>query len=280
MIDRICISLNNVCNLRCRYCHFREKAAAIVAMPMDVARILRNVRTYVARHGVPVFKIGFVGNGEPLLSYGKLQAAVEEIADLLAVGRIAAYTITNGTLVDEEKVRFLAGHGVNVGFSLDGPREIHDPLRDGSFDRTLSGIELYRSVVGRYPALNATVGRETLDRRDEVIDFFVPFGSRVTFSRMVGSSQISLEEYRDFLDYASRSLEIRTGGLDCTMYGGRCGAGVNNFFFANGRVWVCGNCIDLPPLCSAEVDFDEIPCTCMEVDRSRCFRESFGQGGK
>lgn len=25
MIDRICISINNRCNLGCRYCHFHEK---------------------------------------------------------------------------------------------------------------------------------------------------------------------------------------------------------------------------------------------------------------
>ena len=278
MIDRICISLNNACNLKCRYCHFREKAASIVAAPMDVVRILRNVRAYLDRHGVPVFKIGFVGNGEPMLAYDRLRGAVEEIADLLDAGRIAAYTITNGTLVDGARIRFLHGHGVNVGFSLDGPRELHDPLRDGSFDRTMAGIDLYREVVGRDPSINATVGRETLARQDEVIDFFARFGSRITFSRMVGAMGIPLGEYNGFLERAGRRLDVRRGGLDCTMYGGRCGAGVNNFFFANGHVWICGNCVDLPPLSRADVDLDEIPLLAAEdIDRDLCYRESRGK---
>ena len=40
-------------------------------------------------------------------------------------------------------------------------------------------------------------------------------------------------------------LNVRTGGYDCTMYGGMCGAGMDNIFYANGKIFICGNCIDL-----------------------------------
>ena len=42
MIDRICISINNRCNLACSYCHFHEKGK-IEAAEMDVFEILNNV---------------------------------------------------------------------------------------------------------------------------------------------------------------------------------------------------------------------------------------------
>ena len=47
MIDRICISINNRCNLNCRYCHFHEKGN-IDAAEMDVFEILDNVKKYAS----------------------------------------------------------------------------------------------------------------------------------------------------------------------------------------------------------------------------------------
>lgn len=54
---------------------------------------------------------------------------------------------------------------------------------------------------------------------------------------MIGKHGISLSDYRDFLQFAEKKLKVRRGGLDCTMYGGECGAGNNNYFFANGNVY-------------------------------------------
>lgn len=240
---------------------------------MDVSKILDNAKAYIDKHKINFFKIGFVGNGEVLLDYPRLKSCVEDIANYLDDGRIRAYTITNGTLITEEMVSFLVEHKVNVGFSLDGPRHIHDPLRDGSYDCVMRGMELFHRVTGGYPTINATVGKEVLDASDEVINFLKRFGSKITFSRMIGSRSISIEAYRTFLQKAQESLEVRLGGMDCTMYGGRCGAGINNFYFADGWVWLCGNCIDLAPVCAADVPFDEIPLTALSFDRDYCFHE-------
>ena len=43
MVDRICISINNRCNLACKYCHFHEKKECIQEKEMDVFKILDNV---------------------------------------------------------------------------------------------------------------------------------------------------------------------------------------------------------------------------------------------
>lgn len=52
---------------------------------------------------------------------------------------------------------------------------------------------------------------------------------------MIGRNGISLAEYTDFLEEAEQYLSIRRGGLDCTMYGGQCGAGTNNYFLLAAR---------------------------------------------
>ena len=100
------------------------------------------------------------------------------------------------------------------------------------------------------------------------------FGCRVTFSRMIGKYGITLQEYRDFLDQAEKEIPVRRGGLDCTMYGGKCGAGTNNYFFSNGKVYFCGHCIDLPPVGSSDMTFEELEKISLQFDRNYCYKES------
>lgn len=91
---------------------------------------------------------------------------------------------------------------------------------------------------------------------------------------MIGKYGITLEKYRTFLDKAEHRLPVRRGSLDCTMYGGQCGAGTNNYFFANGKVYYCGNCIDLPPLADSSISFFDLERISLSFDRNRCYKES------
>ena len=188
MIDRACISINNRCNLNCTYCHFHtpEKAGHLSDKDMNVYTILENIKCHIDKYDIDIFKLGFVGNGEPLLDYESLHGYIEYISDYLLTGRIAAYTITNGTLVDEEMLGYFKKHNVNVGFSIDGIPEIHNRLRCNTHSEVMRAIELYRSVNGCYPSMNCTVGRDTLEKTEDTIAFFEQFGSRITFSRMIG----------------------------------------------------------------------------------------------
>lgn len=275
MVTRACISINNRCNLNCLYCHFHEKTGYIQEEEMDIIGVLDNITHHIEKNGIGCFKLGFVGNGEPLLDYANLKAYVLHISDYLKSGRIAAYTITNGLLIDKEKLEFFKEHNVNVGFSIDGIEKIHNKYRCNSWAKVMENIELYREVFGVYPTLNCTVGKESIVCRDEVIDFFIPFNTRITFSRMIGKYGISLEEFRDFLNEAKKYLNVRTGGYDCTMYGGMCGAGMDNIFYANGKIYICGNCIDLAFSLPAETPLDDIKFDIDEFDRQCCFKEVF-----
>ena len=267
MIDRICISLSDRCNLNCAYCHFREKKTMDPA-PMDALEILRHVKEYA--HGP--FKIGFVGDGEPFLELDLLKECLRFMEDSPF---LQAYTITNGTIpLSAEDIRFLERHSVNVGVSLDGYQTLHDRNRCNSFERVMENVQQYRDVAGHFPTFNATVGPESLRNREAVFSFFEPFGSKVTFSRMIGPHGISLPAYCAFLDEAEKRLPIRRGGLDCTMYGGQCAAGTNNYFFANGKVYYCGNCVDLPPVADSSVRFSDLERLSLTFDRSRCYKES------
>lgn len=267
MINRICISINNQCNLACRYCHFREKGQ-IEDAEMNVYEILDNVKRYTSKE----FKIGFVGNGECFLDWPLLKSYITYMEDC---SNVSIYTITNGTInLSEEDWRFLEEHGVNVGVSIDGYKELHNLNRCDSFDKAMETVESYKEITGHYPTFNATVGRESLENVDRLVDFFKPFGTRITFSRMMGTNGISLAEYRDFLTKVERDLSVRRGGRDCTMYGGQCGAGENNYFFSNGKVYYCGNCIDLPSIGPSNISFENLERINLRFDRNKCYKES------
>lgn len=275
MIDRVCISINNKCNLACQYCHFHEKTEYIKPVNMDVFIILNNIRSYINKYDIPVFKIGFVGNGEPFLDFNLLKNYILRIADLIETGKVNVYTITNGTCVDISMLEFMKEHKVNVGFSLDGPREIHNKYRCNTYDQVISSIGLYHDLYGYYPSLNCTVGREAIEHTDQMISFFSQFDSRITFSRMIGKLGISLNEFRSFMDCIHGNLNVRTGGYDCTMYGGMCGAGINNFFYSNQRIYLCGNCVDLQSL-PYDTPLDQIRFQVGSFDRNNCYKENLG----
>ena len=114
MIDRICISINNRCNLACKYCHFYEKQEFIQKDEMDVFKILDHAMRYIDERGIKLLKIGFVGNGEPLLDYPLLKMYIEYISDYLMSEKIAAYSITNGLLADKEKLEFFRNYNTTL----------------------------------------------------------------------------------------------------------------------------------------------------------------------
>lgn len=274
MVDRICISINNRCNLACKYCHFHEKKECIQEDEMDVFKILDNVIQGIENNDIKVFKIGFVGNGEPLLDFELLKEYILYISKYLKSGRIVAYTISNGLLLNGDMLLFFKDYNINVGFSIDGIPAIHNKYRCGTHAKVMEKIELYKEIMGCYPSMNCTVGAEIIEHAEETIAFFEQFQNRITFSRMIGNYGIPLDTFNNFLKKASERLNVRTGGYDCTMYGGLCGAGMNNFFFANGNVYICGNCIDLTPLGTSDIPLSQLESISLDFDRRKCYKEN------
>lgn len=240
---------------------------------MDIIKILDNIVKYIESKDIKLFKIGFVGNGEPLLEYEELKKYILHISHYIKKERIMAYSITNGLLLNEDMIEFFAENKVNLGFSIDGTEKIHNMHRCNTHRAVMEKIELYKQVTGKYPSMNCTVGKEVIKEEDATIKFFKKFDNRITFSRMIGKYGISLEEFNRFLDNAQKSLNVRRGGYDCTMYGGMCGAGINNFFFANGKVFLCGNCVDLEPVAKSDIKINELEKIHLDFDREKCYKE-------
>jgi uncharacterized protein len=93
---------------------------------------------------------------------------------------------TNGTLMSAEMARFLAENTFQVGFSLDGPQDIHDRYRRfrgsqaGSFEAARRGIECYRAcAMADRVAVIAVVTRAGIHRAADLFKFFTELRAEV-----------------------------------------------------------------------------------------------------
>jgi uncharacterized protein len=142
-----------VCNLDCQYCYYRDKSSLYPAggayrMPQSV------MEKYIIQHfeAAPGPEVNFSWHGGEPTTLGI--AFFQTALDLQRKHKPAGWRVrngiqTNGILLDEEWCRFLASEGFNVGISLDGPAELHDPYRTNSggmptHAQTMRAYELLR----------------------------------------------------------------------------------------------------------------------------------------
>jgi uncharacterized protein len=144
-LQSLVLNLTNQCNLSCQYCY--EYGADKVATPegkpkfMDeeVARAAVD-HLFASAQGRRAVHITFFG-GETLMNFPLLRWVVDYgKAKARETGQYLDFSLTtNGTLLSEAVIEFLADHDIGVTVSMDGPRESHDALRvfasgKGSYD--------------------------------------------------------------------------------------------------------------------------------------------------
>ena len=172
------IQITRNCNLACEYC-FQEHSGGIIGLS-TVETILHRVIAHnlTVDPLTKVIQIYWHG-GEPLLAgidfFRAILRLESQYPELSFENRIQ----TNGTLMSDELARLLVEHQFQLGFSLDGPKEIHDRYRcspgsgAGSFDATLRGIEHYRRhAMTERVAVIAVVTQAGIGRAADIFKFF------------------------------------------------------------------------------------------------------------
>ncbi|MEW5895211.1 MAG: His-Xaa-Ser system radical SAM maturase HxsB [Candidatus Omnitrophota bacterium] len=183
--------LTTRCNLSCRYC--QTKVEEPVDMDMDIAA---QVLKYCFDMRNPNISLEFQG-GEPLLNWEVLKFLVEYIHKFNTINKnINVSLVTNGVLLNDEKIDFLVDNKVNVCISLDGPAGVHDGSRvfkdgNGSYEHVKSAIkklkEAYKKRNLDHLKINLlpTLNRESLLRGKEIIDEYVRWGAETIALRPI-----------------------------------------------------------------------------------------------
>jgi uncharacterized protein len=172
------IQVTRNCNLACGYC-FQEHAGGII----DLATVEAILHRVIA-HNLAVDPLNktiqiYWHGGEPLLAgldfFRAILGLESHYPELSFENRLQ----TNGTLMSDDLARLFAENQIQVGFSLDGPKGIHNRYRcwrgsrSGSFADTLRGVERYRRhAMADRVAVIAVVTRAGITRAAELFQFF------------------------------------------------------------------------------------------------------------
>jgi uncharacterized protein len=169
------------CNIDCRYCYLPDRTNKAVVSDDT----LKNLFSQVFASGWANDGLSVVWHaGEPMVLpiafYRRAFALIDELKPTeLPLNHSFQ---TNGTLIDDAWADFMLEAKVNLGVSIDGPRQFHDLNRvnragRGTFDKAVSGVRLLRSrgvpfhVISVLTAASLAAPREMFEfYLDEGID--------------------------------------------------------------------------------------------------------------
>ncbi len=159
-VKMITLILTDDCNLRCKYCPsviYGSGQWKSTGKHMTLATARRAV-DFLLSHSSEVRApagVTFYG-GEPLLNRKVIEGTIEYAMKAAWPRQLMFSMTTNGTLLSEDFVKWLAERDVpiDISVSLDGPAGIHDANRvtargEGSFDVVYDNV---RRIYSKFPA--------------------------------------------------------------------------------------------------------------------------------
>lgn len=147
------------CNFRCSYCIYSEDAQqgqrSHANKDLSWERAKQAI-DFFYRHSIDSERvnIGFYG-GEPLLAFERIQQIVSYSRKRF-LGKTLHFSMTsNGSLLNEETIRFLEANDVALMISFDGPQPIHDlgrvfPDGSGTYSTVMQGIAKLKALAPEY----------------------------------------------------------------------------------------------------------------------------------
>lgn len=125
---QIILKLTTACNLNCVYCS--EGDCKPINLPQEIFfKLIDELPSLLEQVQSKDVEFLFHG-GEPML-YGRnnLKILIDYAKNNLTTYNVRFLIQTNGTLIDENWIKFFLSENISVGVSLDGYPEIHDKNR-------------------------------------------------------------------------------------------------------------------------------------------------------
>ena len=130
------------CNMRCSYCYENGKNDRALHMSIEMLNeTIDFIWTKAKQQPKDVVIINIHG-GEPLLDFDKVVYFVEHSRQKLANYNVLYNIITNGTLLDAEKAKWLNEFMNSISISLDGNANMHDLNR-----KYINGNGTYADII-------------------------------------------------------------------------------------------------------------------------------------
>jgi uncharacterized protein len=157
-VNMLILNITEKCNLRCKYCvysgtYYYERSHSNRSMGEKIIEKALNFYFNNELYNADIKCISFYG-GEPLLEFEKIKNIGEYVSKNFKNKSSFSMT-TNGTLLNEEIIKFLIKYSFFLLISLDGPSEIHDKYRvtaDGktTFGKIINNLRLIKKLSPEY----------------------------------------------------------------------------------------------------------------------------------
>jgi len=167
------------CNIDCTYCYLPDRRSKHVV----ATETLANLFTQVFDSGWAKDHLTVIWHaGEPMVLPTTFYAEAFRLVDKLkpAALHLTHSFQTNGTLINEAWCDFFLAEEVNLGVSIDGPKEFHDLNRrtrsgQGTFARTIAGIRLLRRRQVPFHVISVLT-TASMRAPEAMFDFYVDEG--------------------------------------------------------------------------------------------------------
>ena len=170
------------CNIDCSYCYLPNRGGRGSMQPFVLDAVVGHLLAGDLLG--PHLTVNWHA-GEPLvLGVDFYRDAMRRLAPLSSRGTHVVHSVqTNGTLIDDDWIRFFGETAMRVGVSIDGPAAIHDAFRvdrrgRGTHARAMRGVRLLRDAGLSFSVI-AVLTERSVDHADEMYDFFVDNGITV-----------------------------------------------------------------------------------------------------
>ena len=272
--------LSEQCNLACKYCFLgnndRQKRMQFLSEDMTTDTADRAVDFFVrqiklsgldSEYNKPV--IIFYG-GEPMMNFPVLVHVAEKLKDLREVEKCVKNAemsvVTNGLLLNEERVLKLKELGVSIAISVDGFTEETNKMRVDIggypiFSRILKTLDLCKRL-GVEISLSVTLSNDTIRDTQNILNLIDNYGVKsFGFNIMMSDENFVLpESYNDaaaqfiideFIElrkrgiYEDRIMRKLRAFTKAQVYFSDCAAtsGGQIVIAPNGQVGICHGCL-------------------------------------
>jgi uncharacterized protein len=176
-VSRLDLFLTEACNLSCNYCFAADAKPGAISTTKA-----REGIAWLMKSRSQKVHITFWG-GEPFLLWKMLKQCVAEAKSAATdCGKSIGFSIpTNATLLDEEKLNWVAENGIKIFLSIDGAAsaQAFRPLRSGENSHTLATEGLRQALRHKNlpaPAVRMTVSPQNVTALVESVVHFVGEG--------------------------------------------------------------------------------------------------------
>jgi radical SAM protein with 4Fe4S-binding SPASM domain len=212
---------NNECNFRCSYCYARHARSSEKLSTSTAIAVIN----YLLEKAIPGQEMvfGFIGGGEPTLDW----SLICEIFDYAAAQSVkrgikpSFKLSTNGSMLDDERVAWLAKRGLRVSISFEVLPDVQNHQRPGAGDTATFDVvdaNIMRLLAaGVKTGIRTTVTECNVGRLSETVAFMAKRYPEIRYIRMEPVFEASTDLAAIFKSFVPGFLAARKLGKSANI---------------------------------------------------------------